>query len=262
MTEQDTTTHPPSAAGGPTRDREVALARAFADLARGLVGDFDVSDLLHRLAGHCVTLLGASACGVLLTDPHGRLAVVAANPEHAESLELLQVHDDQGPCVDCVRTGEPVRSSDLAADTHRWPAWAPTALRQGIRTVYATPLRSEDTVIGTLNLFGTDPRGMTEPDLLIVRALADVATITVLAQRSTDQAGRLNTQLHTALESRVRIEQAKGIIAHALAVDMEQAFQILRHNSRSTNVKLTVLADHLITGRITTTDLLPLPRAA
>ncbi len=260
MTEPDTTDH--LTASPAPRDREVALARAFADLAGGLVGDFDVQDLLHGLAGHCVDLLDATACGILLTDPHGQLAVVAAQPERAESLELLQVHDDRGPCVDCVRTGEPVRSGDLAADAHRWPGWAPTAIRQGIRTVYATPLRSGETVIGTLNLFGTAPRGMSESDLLIVRALADVATITVLAQRRTDHAGQLNTQLQGALESRVRIEQAKGIVAHALSIDMERAFQLLRHNSRSTNVKLTVLADCLITGRVTTADLLPLPWAA
>ena len=264
MTEQDLT-HQPGAVALP-RNREVALARAFADLAGGLTGDFDVSDLLHGLAGHCVDLLDAAACGILLTDPHGRLTVVAAHSAHAQALELLQVHDDQGPCVDCVRTGEPVRSGDLAADAHRWPGWAPTALAHGIRTVYATPLRTQDTVIGTLNLFGTDPSGMSESQLLIVRALTDVATITVLAQRSTEHAEQLNTQLQTALESRVRIEQAKGILAHAhalaLAIDMDEAFQLLRHNSRTTNVKLTRLADLLIDGRITTADLLPLPRHA
>lgn len=256
------TEHAVTQASVDDRGREVALARVFAELAGGLVGDFDVQDLLHGLAGHCVDLLPASACGIMLTDPRGKLGVVAAHPEHAESLEILQLQDGQGPCVDCVRTGQPVRSVDLAVDGSRWPGWAPAALSQGIRTVYATPLRTQDTVIGTLNLFGRDPHGLSEADLVIVQALADVATITIVQQRSTDQAAQLNTQLRTALESRVRIEQAKGIVAASLTVDMDHAFQLLRHNSRNTNVKLTVLADYLITGRVTTADLLPLPRAA
>ncbi len=248
------------ARGAAPVDREVALARAFVELADGLVGDPDVQELLHRLAGHCVDLLDATACGILLADDGGTLALLAAYPESSRVLDLLQLQVDQGPCVDCVRSGEPVRSTDLAADAHVWPDWAPTALEAGIRTVYATPLRAGDTVIGTLNLFRAEPSALAERDLLVARALADVATITILQQRRSDQAGLLNRQLQSALESRVRIEQAKGVIAHSLTVDVDVAFQILRHNSRATNTRLSLLADYLISGRITAADLMPLPR--
>lgn len=239
--------------------REVALARAFADLAGGLVTDADVPELLHRLTEHCVSLLAATACGILLTDGEGTLRLLAAFPDAAETLELLQLQDQQGPCVDCVHSGQPVRSGDLAADLARWPRWAPAAVRAGIRSVYATPLRAEDTVIGALNLFGPDLDGTSEADLLIVRALADVATRTLLQQRHTEHAAELNTQLQTALTTRIRIEQAKGIIAHTLTVGMDEAFAIFRHTSRSVNTRLTLLGEHLITGRITATDLLRLP---
>jgi len=241
------------------RDRELALAAAFAGLAGGLVGDVDVPELLHALAGHCVDLLDATSCGILLTDDRGRLRLLAAHPESAELLEVVQLQNDEGPCVDCVRTGEAVSSADLAAEVGRWPRWAPQAVAAGIRSVYATPLRTRDTVIGTLNLFGGEVRGTSERDLLIIRALADVATLTVLQQRHTFEAGQLNAQLQTALTSRIGIDQAKGIIAHAWSVDMDTAFQVLRHNSRVTNTKLSVIADALVHARIAPTDLLPLP---
>ena len=113
-------------------------------------------------------------------------------------------------------------------------------------------------MIGTLNLFESGPSGLAERDLLVVRALADVATLTVLQQRHADAADLLNSQLQTALSSRVRIEQAKGLIAHSLTVDMDRAFLILRHNSRTTKTKLSFLAERLISGRITPADQLPL----
>ena len=265
MTQEDITTPVttgpvtvgPAPVGG---GREVALARAFADLAGGLVGDVDVPDLLHRLAEHCVGLLGASGCGIFLTDSTGgKLRLVAAFPGAAHVVEVLQLQDHQGPCVDCVHTGQPVRSEDLAADIARWPRWASAAVTRGIRSVYATPLRTPDTVIGALNLFGMDIDAASETDLLIVRALADVATLTLLQQRHTEHTTGLNTQLQAALSSRVAIEQAKGIIAHTLTVTMDEAFAVLRHTSRTTNTKLSLLADALITARITATDLLRPP---
>ena len=240
------------------RAREVALAGAFADLAGGLVGEVDVAELLHRLTEHCVAVLAVAGCGILLTDDRGVLRVVAASPpaaEAVEAVEVLEVQVDQGPGVDCVHTGWPVRSGDLAADT-RWPRWAPQAVRRGIGSVYATPLRTADTVLGALNLFGADVDATSEAELLIVRALADVATITLLQQRRTEHAAAVTTQLQTALTSRVRVEQAKGIVAHTLTVSMDQAFQVLRHSSRSTNTRLAVLADALIDGRLTAIDLL------
>ena len=257
MTERTAQAGPPGNAVVPC-DREVALAEAFADLAGGLLGDVDIPGLLHRLTEHCVDLLGASGCGILLTDTHGTLRVAAASPQAADVLEVLQLQDQQGPCVDCVHTGHPVRSGNLTAEA-RWPRWAPAAVQAGIRSVYATPLRTTDTVIGTLNLFDADLDATSDADLLIVRALADVATVTLLQQRHTEHATELNTQLQAALTSRVAIEQAKGLIAHTLTVD--QAFAILRHTSRATNTQLGVLADALTTGRITATDLLRPPPA-
>jgi len=246
---------------GTVGDRDVALAGAFADLAGGLVGDLDVHDLLHTLSEHCVGLLDMTACGVLLADSRGTLSLLAAFPQSAGVLEDLQVQDDEGPCFDSFHSGEAVCIADLAADAGRWPNWAPKAIDEGVRTVYATPIRTRETVIGTLNLFGHTPQAMPPRDLLIVRALADVACITIMQQRRTDQAGVLTSQLQTALETRVRIEQAKGIVAQALSVGMDTAFQILRHSSRTTNTRLTVLAEHLISGRIAAGDLLPLPAA-
>ena len=243
-------------------DREVILARAFADLAGGLTGEVPAEQWLRRLAGHCVDLFSGMGCAVLLTDAREGPRLSAASPETAATVALLELPHEQGPGGDCVRTGQPVWSGDLSAAAARWPRWAPRAVARGVRSVHATPLRTADTTIGALTLFGPNPGCLPDGDRRVVRALADAATLTVLQQRHTARTVQLNTQLQTALSSRVRIEQAKGIIAHALAVSVEEAFQMLRHHCRTTNTKLTVLVGHLIDGKITAADLIPRPRLA
>lgn len=247
---------PPSEPGVAPAERERSMVRAFVDLAGGLVGDFDVQDLLHRLAEHCVRLVDSmSACGVMLLDRTNVLSVVAAFPDVGRALDVAQLEVGDGPCLECVRTGRGVHSTDLIEDGARWPRWSRLAVARDFRTVYATPLRLGDQIIGTLNLFGPSPTDSTEQDLLIIRALADVATITILQQRSVSRAAALNTQLQTALASRIAVEQAKGVLSESLGVDMDEAFTILRHNSRSTNTKLTVLAGYLASGRIKAAEL-------
>lgn len=243
-------------------DREVILARAFADLAGALVGEVPAGEWLRRLTGHCVDLFSGVGCAVLLTDARESPQLSAASPETAETLALLELPHEQGPGGDCVRTGQPVWSGDLAADAGRWPRWAPPAVARGVRSVHATPLRTADTAIGALTLFGAARGCVPDGDRRVVRALADAATLTVLQQRHTAHTVQVNTQLQTALSSRVRIEQAKGIIAQASAVSVDEAFQILRHHCRTTNTKLTVLVGNLIDGQITAADLIPRPHLA
>lgn len=244
---------------GWAQERENRIVATFLDLAGGLAGDLGVQDLLHRLAENCVDLVAASACGILLADEWGSLSVLAAYPEAVEALEVLQVRAEEGPCVDCVRSGEAVFSEDLSAEVHRWPRWAPAAMRGGVRGVYAVPLRTADTVIGTLNLFDYGSSGLAEPDLLLLQALADVATQIIVQQRFAGEAGLLDRQLESALNSRIHIEQAKGMVAQSLTVDMDKAFLILRHHSRATSTALSVLAGNLITRQISPVDLFPLP---
>jgi GAF domain-containing protein len=215
-------------------------------LADSLVEDYDIVDLLDRLAVACVRLLGVSAAGLLLIDQEGHLAVVASSSEETRLLEIFQLQNDQGPCLECVRTGAAVVSGDLDADRVRWPLFAPFALGAGFRSVAALPLRLRDQTIGGLNLFGGRAVPVSPQDQRLAQALADVATIGILQQRSVKASGMLAEHLQRALNSRVVIEQARGVLAERSKVSMVEAFSVLRQYSRDHNLKLTDLAEAVV----------------
>ena len=221
---------------------ERQLAEAFVALADTLVDDFDVVDFLHQVTVRCAQVLGVSAAGVLLADQRGTLQVVAASTEQTRLLELLQLQTDQGPCPECFHTGRPIAVADLATATSRWPRFAAQARQIGFASVHALPMRLRTDVIGALNLFGTQP-GALDPDTIrLGQALADVATIGLLQARAIRQRDILAEQLQTALNSRVIIEQAKGVIAERRHLDMDQSFTLLRSTARTSNRRLSDLA--------------------
>jgi transcriptional regulator with GAF, ATPase, and Fis domain len=232
------------------------LSETFVELTDTMVADFDVIDFLHVLTDRSVQLLDVSAAGLLLADPRGELRVVAASSEAARLLELFQLQDDQGPCLDCFRTGRPVAAADLAVAAPRWPRFAPAARRAGFAAVQALPMRLREQVIGALNLFRAEPGTFAPASVRVGQALADVATISLLHERGMRHSDILNEQLQAALNSRVVIEQAKGKLAERLGVDMDQAFDLLRHRARTTNRRLSDLARAFIDGTepLTTPD--------
>ena len=222
------------------------LSDTFVGLADTMVTDFDVIDFLHMLTDRSVQLLSVSAAGVLLADPRGELRVAAASSEAAGVVELFQIQNDQGPCLDCFRTGQPVIAADLAALDQRWPRFAAAAVHAGFGTVHALPMRLRDQVVGALNLFGTGTALLGPADLRVGQALADVATIGLLQERNVRRAETLAEQLQAALNSRVIIEQAKGKLAERLNLDMDLAFAMLRDYARNSNQRLTEVARHFI----------------
>jgi transcriptional regulator with GAF, ATPase, and Fis domain len=221
------------------------LSDTFVDLADTMVADFDVIDFLHMLTDRSTRLLSASAAGVLLADPRGQLRVAAASSEAAGLVELFQIQSDQGPCLDCFRTGQPVTAAGLARPEQRWPRFAVAASQAGFGAVHALPMRLRDQVIGALNLFSTDTGPLGVAELRIGQALADVATIGLLQERNVRRAETLAEQLQAALNSRVVIEQAKGRLAERLGLDMDQAFALLREHARNTNQRLTDVARYI-----------------
>jgi GAF domain-containing protein len=226
---------------------EVQLVDVFVEMADTLVDDFDVIDFMHGLTERCVQLLGVSAAGLLLTDQRDTLQVVAASSERTRLLELFQLQTDQGPCVDCFRSGAPVSVADLAA-SGRWPRFAAAAAEVGFAAVHALPMRLRTEVIGALNLFDTTPGPIDEVKLRIGQAMADVATIGLLQQRAIHRRDTLTEQLETALHSRVLIEQAKGVLAERLRLEMAEAFTLLRNSARSRNRRLADLAQAIVDG--------------
>jgi GAF domain-containing protein len=229
--------------------RESALVNTFVDLADTLVADFDVIELLSRLTDSCVEVLNVDAAGLMLISPEGELRVMASSSEAMRILELFEIQAQEGPCLDCYRTGEPVINQDLAATQTRWPTFTNEALEAGFKSVHALPMRLRGTIIGALNLFNISPGKMAENDMVAAQAFADVATIAVLQHRAAIEARVIKDQLNFALNSRIIIEQAKGVIAERENLDMNASFSRLRTYARENNLRLIDVAQEIIEGK-------------
>lgn len=238
--------------------RDVLLARALVELADTLVDDFDVVELLVRLVDRCVDVLGVDAAGLMLLAPEGDLRLAASSSEAMRVVELFELQSHEGPCLDCYRTGQPVVNQDLTTVNGHWPNFGPVALEAGFRSVHALPMRLRGQVIGAVNLFRTGEGAMNEVDILAGQALADMATIGILQHRAVDESRVLNEQLSFALNSRVVIEQAKGVLNVLAGVDMEQAFARLRNHARNHNLQLVDVAQQVIDRTLDAAALDPL----
>lgn len=242
-----------------TRDtapsRERRLVETFVELADTLVEDFDVVEFFSSLTERVVQLEIASEAGILLVDETGDLQFIAASHERTHLLELFQVQNQEGPCQDCFTTGVPVSVDDLATASDRWPRFAPRAVSAGFRSAQAVPLRLRGAILGALNLFLTEPGGIDPEAEAVVQAMADVATIGLLQQRELDRAHAVEGQLQRALQTRIGIEQAKGIISERMGIPMDAAFALLRGYSRNHNQKLHDAARDIVSGVLAASDL-------
>jgi GAF domain-containing protein len=223
-------------------DRERQVIRAFVALADTLVDDYDVADLLHTMVVECVELLDIAAAGLTLVDERGSLQVLASSTEQARLLELFQLNIDEGPCVECFTGSAPVLVADIAVQAPRWPRFAGEAAREGFASVHALPMRLRGQTIGALNLFGRRPGELSPDDVALAQGLADTATIGILHERALRQGEILSEQLQTALNSRVIIEQAKGVLAISGQLGMDEAFTALRGYARRNNRRLSDVA--------------------
>ncbi len=232
-------------------DRQVW--RAFVQLADTLTADFDVIDFLHTLADHCVDLLGVSACGILLADHTGRLNLVAASAEQARLVEMSQAQAAEGPCLEAYRTRIPVSCPDLAAARERWPEFAEAALSAGFAAVHALPMRLHAEAIGAISLYSTRPMEINGQVAELGQALADVATIGILHERTLRRREVVTEQLQKALDSRITIEQAKGMIAERFQVTVGEAFTLIRSYAHAHDLKLADTARAITEGELTIT---------
>jgi hypothetical protein len=231
------------------------IGRVFVELADTLVDGYDVIDFLQGLTRHCVALLDVAEVGVALEDSSGILWPIASSSERMRALELIEIQREDGPCLDCWRTGEAVRADDLESAHVRWPRFVPAALQAGFRSVYALPLRLRTDRIGALNLFAERSIGLSEDDAALGQALADVATIGILHERSLRERSVVNEQLRAALDSRIAIEQAKGMVAEQSGIDVDTAFALIRRHARDRNAKLTDVAVAIIKRQLTAASL-------
>jgi GAF domain-containing protein len=230
-------------------NRNALTAVTFVEIVDTLVDDFDVIDVLTVLTSRSVELLEAAAAGILLADTAGHLRVMAASTEQIELLELFQIQNDQGPCLDCYNTGTVVAHANLE-NSSPWPQFAAECVGAGFPSVCAVPLRLRDVILGCLNLFMSAPVSLAAADVALAQALADVASIAIVQDQATREAAIREGQLQHALNSRIAIEQAKGMIAERGRVDMDAAFSILRRFARNNNRGLTEVAAALVAGTL------------
>jgi GAF domain-containing protein len=243
--------------------REERIVATFVELADTMIDDFDVVEFLHRLVERSMEIMGCTEVGLLLANASGRLQVMASSSERSEALELLQSQNEEGPCFECYRTAQLVFSEDLAADVGRWPAFAPAALDKGIGSVHAIPMRVRGETIGALNLFSAEPGRIDERDVPVGQGMADIAAVALLQERAVREQRGVVAQLEGALNSRVLIEQAKGVLAERARVSVDVAFVSIRAYARAHNRLLSDVARDVVEDRLAPGELAELtPPAA
>ncbi|GAB3921434.1 GAF and ANTAR domain-containing protein [Kribbella albertanoniae] len=235
--------------------REQRLAEVFIELADTLVDNYDVIDLLHTLCERSVELLQADAAGLILADQRSELHVMASTSEEAKLLELFVLQADEGPCLDCYSTGEQVVNIDLDEVEARWPRFHAATAAVGFRSTHAIPLRLRGQVLGVLNLFCSDRVTLSDSDVALGQALCDIATVGLLQERTVRRGEVLAEQLQSALNTRILIEQAKGVLSERSRISVDDAFGLMRAHARRNHLQLGVVAAGLIDGTITAATL-------
>ncbi|MGQ9351453.1 GAF and ANTAR domain-containing protein [Mycolicibacterium gilvum] len=231
-------------------ERQTQVLDVVGSFVDRLLVDFDVVDLLTELTESCAELLDVAAAGFLLADAFGKLSLLAATTEQARDLEVLQLQAEQGPCLDCYATGEPISVADVHFAAARWPVFVPAAVNDGFSAVHAVPMRAAGDVLGTFGLFGVRPGELTDGDRLIAQTLAHIACVAILQEQAPTPA-TIIPQLRNAFSSRVVVEQAKGFLREILDVSIDEAFKVLRGYSRAHGEHLTDVARRLMTDRYT-----------
>jgi len=237
--------------------RERRLAEVFVELADTLVDQFDVIDFLQMLTERCVELVDTDAAGLMLDDQRGGLQLVAYTDESARLLELFELQKAEGPCLDCFAGGEVIANVHLAEARSRWPMFTEAALGLGFTYSHAVPLRLRGQVLGALNLFTVQPRGLSDDHLAVAQGMADVAAIGLLHERALQDQVLLAEQLQTALHSRIVIEQAKGVLSARAGISVADAFTRIRTHARRTGRQLTGVAEAVVDGTLDSSTLTP-----
>ncbi|MFE5819259.1 GAF and ANTAR domain-containing protein [Streptomyces sp. NPDC056479] len=232
--------------------REIRLAQALVESADTLVDEFEAARYLSRVADHCVRLLVAQAAGFMLIDEGGTVSLAAGGTRHETALELLRAQHGDGPCRDSYGSGGPVPPVSIRAAraAARWPEFTERALAHGIAATYAVPLRHRERLLGALNVFGPalpdDSRSEGDTTLRLAQLIADSAALGLENNSRYAQCRTRAAQLQGALSSRVRIEQAKGMLAERWNTPADHAFVALRQYARRHQLPLDRVARAVI----------------
>lgn len=230
--------------------REAQISAAFVTIAETLTTVHDMVDVLHTFVERCAEIVRMDAGGLVLVNDAGELQLMTSTNEAAVVLESMQLAEAAGPCIDCFHTGNAVAIDDISTST-AWPAFRSAAVDQGFHSLLSIPMKVQGRVIGTMNLFRAASEAVSSRDAAVAQALADVATIGIIHERALHKAHVIEEQLHNALNSRIAIEQAKGVIANGLSLSMDDAFVLLRKYSRDCNLTIRAASEMVSRREIT-----------
>ncbi|MEW6470950.1 MAG: GAF and ANTAR domain-containing protein [Actinomycetota bacterium] len=231
-----------------TADRidEDRLLEALSNFAHTVAGRFDVGEVLYRLAENVIVILDVVGAGVSVADDQGNLRPVTGVNQLTTQLEEVEEANQQGPCVDAFQKGEVIRVARLSEEAHRWPDWSAEAKRQGVEAVLGIPLCAQDSTIGAMNIYSSEPREWRDADVRVAQVLGDMAAGYVAHASDLQQSRRTTEQLREALESRIIIEQAKGMLASDYQISVDDAFAILRTHCREHGATLRSVAEAVV----------------
>ena len=225
------------------------LLDTFVELADTLASDYDVGEFLQLLVDRCSDLM-ADTAGVLLEADGGKPALAAATSREMLEIKDLEIRLGEGPCLESFRTGEQILVNDLDRCHDRWPQITPRIIGIGMRSAATFPLRLRDDRIGALSLYRSESTTFAPHEIHLGQALADIAAVGILQERTVYEAGRRAEQLQRALDSRVLIEQAKGVLAERRDMPLRDAFEVMRGYARSNNVRLREVCQRVIAGEL------------
>jgi GAF domain-containing protein len=224
------------------RDR---LLQVLRDFTSDIVNPYDLDELLYRVTRDAVTVLEAAGAGIMLEADDGGLSFAAASHELVMEVEQVQAHIGDGACHEAFVQREVVVVEDLRQE-ERWPEYVRRVTDAGLHAVLGIPMTAFGHTIGVINVYRAGPTRWSDEDVDAAEILAAVgAGYIVNASRMRAQ-HELQEQLHTAIESRDIIGQAKGVLMAREGVGADDAFQMLRSISQSNNVKLREVAQRVV----------------
>lgn len=232
-----------------TKQQDDQIAQALVEFIGDLTRQHTVEAVLNNLADYCLRILPADGVGVLLLEEQ-QLTVATTNSDVGDAVESLEVELEEGPCVECVRVGHPVLVPDLAAAADRYPRFVPRALEAGAHAIHALPMTGHGELVGSLNIVSLKPHELSETELSTARMLADVAVSYIFAVQLHEETSRLAGQLQNALDTRVLIEQAKGMLAERHGMTLADAFDRLRRHARNASTPVREIARQVVEERL------------
>jgi GAF domain-containing protein len=207
----------------------------------------NLDEALQRIVDTTHRLFGVDGAGLMLIDPEQLLRNVAVSDERVDALEQLQIDHGEGPCVDAYQGKELVDADDLSSE-RRWPLFSPAAVRRGLIAVLASPIPYNRQAVGVVAVFSGRPRPWSPEGELALIAFTDLAALLIASTMASEQRGRLAGQLQRALDARVVIEQAKGMLMQREGLQERQAFEQLRRRAREQRRRVADVAAEIVEG--------------